>query len=70
MNSIYDYANNVKVMTTVNGDKVITMNDAIFTELIVDLYEAKTRQKQGMRNATAHTTQELIDALRKEDEDA
>ena len=70
MKSIYDYANNVKVMTTVNGDKVITMNDAIFTTLIVDLYEAKAQQKQDMRDATAYTTQELIDALRKEDEDA
>lgn len=70
MNSIYDYANNVKVMTTVNGDKVITMNDAIFTTLIVNLYEAKAQQKQDMRDATARTTQELIDALRKEDEDA
>lgn len=70
MDSIYDYANNVKVMTTVNGDKVITMNDAIFTKLIVDLYEAEAQQKQDMRDATARTTQELIDALRKEDEDA
>lgn len=70
MKSIYDYANNVKVVTTVNGDKVITMNDAIFTTMICDLYEAKTQQQQDNRNATAGTTQELIDALRKGEEDA
>lgn len=63
--SIYDYANNVKVVTTVNGDKVITMNDAIFTTMICDLYEAKEMQQQDNRKATAETTQELIDALRK-----
>lgn len=66
MKSIYDYANNVKVMTTVNGDKVITMNDAIFTTLIVNLYEAKAQQKQDMRDATADMTQCLINALDKE----
>lgn len=63
--SIYDYANNVKVMTTVNGDKVITMNDAIFTSMICNLYEARERQYSENRDATAATTQELIDALQK-----
>lgn len=65
MKGIYDFENNVKVVTTVNGDKVITMNDAIFTTLICDLYEAKEHQYEDKRDATAGTTQELIGALQK-----
>ena len=33
MANIYDYANNIKVITTNGGDKVITMNEAIFTAI-------------------------------------
>lgn len=66
MTDIYNYENNVKVATTPNGDKVITMNREIFTSLIVNLYEGKAYQQQDGRDATANMTQDLINALDKE----
>lgn len=66
MTDIYNCERNVKVVTTPNGDKVITMNREIFTSLIVNLYEGKAHQKQDGRDATADTTQCLINALDKE----
>lgn len=65
MEDIYNYEKHVKVVTTPSGDKVITMNDAIFTSMIVALYEGKDHQEQDNRDATAKTTLRLINALLK-----
>lgn len=65
MEDIYNYEKHVKVVTTPSGDKVITMNEAIFTSMIVALYEGRNHQEQDNRDATARTTQRLINALLK-----
>lgn len=63
MTHVYNCKQNVKVMTTPNGDKIIVTNDAIFTSIICALYEAVEHQRADNRNSTAHATLELIDAL-------
>ena len=40
--SIYDYEANINITTTPNGDKVLTMNDAIFTKIIKRQYKNYT----------------------------
>lgn len=65
MEDIYNYKKHVKVVTTPSGDKVITMNDAIFTSMIIALYEGKEHQEQDNRDATAKSTLRLINALLK-----
>lgn len=61
--SIYDYEENINIITTSSGDKVITMNDAIFTKLINDIYEAsKSQEKKGL-SATSRDTMRLWNAL-------
>lgn len=59
MSQIYDYKSNIKVITTPSGDKVLTMNEAIYTEILVNLKEAERHQRQEGRNATADSTDEL-----------
>ena len=65
MEDIYNYKKHVKVVTTPSGDKVITMNEAIFTSMIIALYEGKEHQEQDNRDATAKSTLRLINALLK-----
>lgn len=65
MEDIYNYEKHVKVMTTTSGDKIVTMNEAIFTSMIVALYEGRDHQEQDNRYATARSTQSLINALLK-----
>lgn len=61
--SIYDYEANINIITTSSGDKVITMNDAIFTKLINDIYEAsKSQEKKGL-TSTSRDTMRLWNAL-------
>lgn len=62
---LFDYKNNIKIVTTVNGDKVITMNPEILTSIKVALYEAVEHQLDDDREATANDTKRLIDALDK-----
>lgn len=66
--NIYDYQANITVTTTPNGDKVITMNNAIFTKLLNDLFDAQMYQDSKNLNATARDTQDLWRALAGEDE--
>lgn len=61
--SIYDYKNNIKITTTPNGDKVITMNEAILTKLCNDIFEAQMAQQNRGLEATAKDTNELWQAL-------
>ena len=63
MNHIYDYKNNINVITTPNGDKVITMNEAIYVELLNHIYDASQYQESKNHKATAESTMEMWDAL-------
>ena len=66
MDNIYDYKNNINVITTPNGDKVITMNEAVYVELLNHLFDASEYQKLNNHNATAKSTMEMWDALNDE----
>lgn len=61
--SIYDYEANINITTTPNGDKVLTMNDAIFTKIINDIYEASLSQDKKGLTATSRDTMRLWHAL-------
>lgn len=61
--SIYDYEANLNVITTPKGDKVITMNEAIFTKLVNDIYEASQSQEAKGYKATSRDTLNLWRAL-------
>ena len=64
--SIYDYEANINIITTSSGDKILTMNDAIFTKLINDIYEAsKSQEKKGLTE-TSRDTLRLWSALNKD----
>lgn len=63
MENIYDYKNNINVITTPNGDKVITMNEAIYVELLNHVYDASRFQESQNHKATAESTMEMWDAL-------
>lgn len=61
--NIYNYQANITVTTTPNGDKVITMNDAIYTKLCNDIFEAQEHQNEQGHDATARDTLKLWRAL-------
>ena len=63
MENIYDYKNNINVITTPNGDKVITMNEAIYVELLNHLFDASLYQQSKNHNATSKSTMKMWDAL-------
>ena len=64
MKSMYNYKSNITVTTTVNGDKVITMNSEILTELLNDLYEAHDSYEKRHLDGLAENTIELWQALK------
>lgn len=66
--SIYNYAENIKITTTPNGDKVIVMNQAILTAIRNNIYEAAEKQKEEGLEATAADTMEMWTALIKAEE--
>lgn len=59
MENIYDYANNIKVITTVSGDKVITMNRAIFIAILNAIHDASERNEDKGLQATADDLKKL-----------
>jgi hypothetical protein len=63
MLDIYNYRKNITITTTPNGDKVITMNDAILTALINHIDDASEFQRSKGYGATADDTKELWRAL-------
>ena len=63
MENIYNYQENIKVITTSKGDKVITMNKEIFTMLCNRVWEASESQREHNYNNTAKDTLKLWDAL-------
>jgi len=65
MIDIYNYRKNITITTTPNGDKVITMNDAILTFLINCISDASAYQRSKGHNATADDTKEMWKALMK-----
>lgn len=65
---IYNYQANITVTTTPNGDKVITMNDAIFTKLLNDIFDAQMYQYHKKLDATAEDTKNLWLALADKEE--
>lgn len=63
MKNIYDYQNNIKVTTTPNGDKVITMNEEILTSIRNHLFEVADKYEAEGFKALAKDTMELWRAL-------
>ena len=61
---MYNYEENIKIITTPKGDKVITMNEEILNSIIVCLYEAIDQQMSDRRTATAEDTARLLRAIR------
>lgn len=59
MTSLYDYISNINVVTTPNGDKVITMNGAIYTKIVNDIYDSAEQAYAEGRKATAEDTMNL-----------
>lgn len=55
----YNYNKNISVVTTPNGDKVVTMNSQVFDELVNHLYDAAKLQENKGHKATAEATKEL-----------
>ena len=70
MKSMYNYKSNITVSTTVNGDKVISMNREILTELLNDLFEAHDSYVRRGLDVLADTTIELWKELRNKSEDS
>lgn len=66
--NIYDYKANITVTTTPNGDKVITMNNAIYTKLCNDIFDAQMYQQDKKLDATSRDTQDLWRALADKEE--
>lgn len=63
MENIYDYTNNIKVITTVSGDKVITMNQAIFTTISNAIHDSSERYEDKGLQATADDLKKLWASL-------
>lgn len=68
MLDIHNYRKNITITTTPNGDKVITMNDAILTTLINHIHDASELQRQQGYTATAESTKALWRALCEKEE--
>ena len=59
----YNYRKNISVVTTPNGDKVITMNSQVFDLLVNHLYDAAKLQENEGHKATSEDTKELWGTL-------
>lgn len=59
----FNYRKNISVVTTPNGDKVITMNSAVFNLIVNHLYDAAKLQEKEGHPATSEDTKELWEAL-------
>lgn len=63
MKDLYNYNKNITVTTTPSGDKVIVMNDAIYTKLCCDIFDGYMHQKDEKLDATAKDTIALWRAI-------
>lgn len=59
----YNYKENISVVTTPNGDKVITMNSQIFNSLVNHLYDAAKLQENEGHQSTSEDTKKLWGTL-------
>lgn len=59
MENIFNYEKNIKVVKTAGGEKVVVMNDAIFTTIRNAIYDAAEYRKQQGYDATADDTMRL-----------
>ena len=59
----YDYENNIHIVTTPNGDKTITMNEEILTEIENCLYDASKHYEANNYEATGRRVLRLWQAL-------
>lgn len=59
----YNYRKNISVVTTPNGDKVVTMNSQVFDLLVNHLYDAAKLQENEGHKATSSDTKELWGTL-------
>lgn len=55
----YNYKKNISVVTTPNGDKVVTMSSQIFDNLVNNIYDAAELQENEGHVATSEETKEL-----------
>lgn len=56
---MYDYNKNINVITTPNSDKVVTMNEQIFTIIGNALFSAAEFHEKAGRNYTAEDLYKL-----------
>lgn len=64
MKDIFDYENNIKVITTVNGDKVISLNKEIYTVLLNAIFDSSEYHEEHQRKSSAKDMTKLWNALR------
>lgn len=67
MTSIYDYEKNINITTTPNGDKVITMNEAIFDVILNRVFDSYMLDDENGNKATAEDTLKLWSTLNKKE---
>ena len=67
MKDTFDYENNIKVITTVNGDKVISLNKEIYTVLLNAIYDSSEYHEEHQRKGSATDMIKLWNALRKKE---
>lgn len=65
MNNPYNYHNNINIVTTTKGDKVITMNDEIFIAIKNHIFEAYESYRKDGFTGLADDTLLLWKALGK-----
>ena len=63
MESIYNYEKNIKVVTTAGGEKVVVMNDAIFTTIRNAISDAAAYRNEKGYGCIAEDTERLWNAL-------
>lgn len=63
MKDIYNYNKNITLTKTVNGDVVMTMNEAILTTILNHIWDAGQRQAENGYDATSEDTLKLWTAL-------
>ena len=68
MAKIYDYKANIKVVTTVSGDKVLITNREIFTVIENLIYDAIVKAKRDGRDAAARDYTTLWSELTEKDD--
>lgn len=63
MENIYNYERNIKVVTTAGGEKVVVMNESIFTAIRNCIYDSAEHRRQQGYDSTADDTMRLWAAL-------